>query len=145
MPAPAAVPSMGMNEPMTAPAVAPELSPAYALLAPTAPPTMVPAFSAILSLTTNLLVLQRGQLGTSSFTNTSLMVINEQPEAESPGATGSVCGRESDCRMSGDEGALHCPEHRRREFLDLVDNTAGIREKGEYGCVCDADSVNFHA
>ena len=32
-------------------------------------------FSAILSLTTNLLVLQRGQAGTSSFTNTSLMVI----------------------------------------------------------------------
>lgn len=47
--------------------------------------------------------------------------------------------------MSGDERALQHPEHGRSEFRDIVDNAAGVREKGKNGCVCDAYSVHFQA
>lgn len=47
--------------------------------------------------------------------------------------------------MSGDESALQHPEHGRSEFGDAVDNTAGIGQKGQNGCVYDAYSVDFKA
>ena len=67
----------------------------------------------------------------------------EQRQAEGPGASICVCGRKLVRRMSGDESALQHPEHGRSEFGDAVDNTAGIGQKGQNGCVYDAYSVDF--
>lgn len=47
--------------------------------------------------------------------------------------------------MSRDESALQHPEHGRREFGDIVDNAAGIGEKGQDGCVGDAYAVDLLA